>query len=68
MGCTCACPAAGHNYGLDSERKGQTVSSSAATSEILNRVTCMDKGNEEHKTGNGMFKGTNQIFGVAIHS
>ncbi|CAD6220429.1 unnamed protein product [Miscanthus lutarioriparius] len=23
---------------------------------------------DEHKTGNGMFKGTNQIFGVAIHS
>ena len=55
VGCTCACPAARLDCGLDSERKGKSVSSIATTSEILNHLAWMDKGNRNTKTGNGMF-------------
>ncbi|CAL4997220.1 unnamed protein product [Urochloa decumbens] len=36
-------------------QRKRSVSSTAATSEILNHLSLMDKENEEYKTGNGMF-------------
>jgi hypothetical protein len=46
MGYTYACPAAKIAQELGAERKGNSVSSTAAKPEILNNVTCMHTGNK----------------------
>jgi hypothetical protein len=43
---SCACPTAKLSHELGAERKRISHSSTAATPEILNHVTLMDKGNK----------------------
>jgi len=51
MGYTCTCPVTEVHYELETERKGNSFFSTAATPKILNHVTSMDKGNKRRMKG-----------------